>query len=63
MANKTGLTVDELGRMMQHQFADMEKRDNEQFKMIIDRFERVEADVSDIKTAIVPMVQMIAMKE
>lgn len=54
---------DHLARMMQKQFADLDKRADERFKTIIDRFERVEANVSDIKTALGPMVQMMAMKD
>lgn len=60
---KRGLTTDQLGQMIKHGFDEVHEKIDERFKLIIDRFERVKADVGDIKRALGPLVQMMAAKD
>ncbi len=46
---------------VQDKFSKIEDTANKRFKLIIDRFERVEDDVTDIKRALGPLVQVMAL--
>lgn len=64
------ITTDALARMVQRGFAgmdekfgDLDKRADERFKLTLDRFEKVEADITDIKRVLGPLVQMMAVND
>ncbi len=52
--------IENLARMTEHGFAEARKQADERFKLILDRFHKVEADITDIKRALGPIVQMLA---
>ena len=56
-------TVDNLATATARGFAEVQKSADDRFKLIIDRFERIEANVGDMKRTLSPMVQMMAMND
>ncbi len=55
--------IDGLATATANGFAGVQKSADDRFKLIIDRFERVEADVGDIKRTLGPIVQMMAVSD
>lgn len=55
--------IDGLAMITTRGFDEAQKKADERFKLIIDRFALVESDVSDIKRTLGPLVQMMAMND
>ena len=65
--SKKEMTINQLARMMQRQFADMHiefskefSRVHETHKVFVDEFDRIRADIRDIKTTLGPLVRIMA---
>ena len=60
---KKSLTVDDLAAMINRRFDESDNVADSRFKTIIDRFERVESDIKDIKITLGPLVSIAAEHE
>ena len=56
-------TVESLARSTAQGFAEVQKQADHRFQSTIERFEKLEADMGDVKRALGPMVQMMAMND
>lgn len=60
---KTKITLDDLAGMVNRRFDESDKNVNSRFKTMIDRFEKVEADVHDIRMTLGPLVGIFTQQE